>query len=159
MLETYTIDTALLGNIKRRMSKRAGTIIAICLSVLYLPMLFDKAPINLEATGFALFLTIVVSIYGFKSAIKRQTNSFKTLKIVLNDEGIERKAELLPYKKIGWTNLQVIEKPNGGILVYDKNISKFNRWMYGKGCIYIQPETLDKDKLLSSMRLKAPYAF
>jgi hypothetical protein len=52
-----------------------------------------------------------------------------------------------------------MEKPNGGILLYEKNTSKFIRWMNGEGCIYVQPETMDKEKLLRSIRAKAPYAF
>jgi hypothetical protein len=159
MLETYTIDPALLGNIRKRMITRLGIVMVISILIVFVPQLLDRSKLDIKSSGIALCFTMTILIFTMNKALNRQINSFKTLRIVLNDEGIESKAELQPYKRIEWNALQIKEKPNGTIDLYDKSISKFNRKMYGRGWIHIQPETLDKDKMLNTIRLKAPYAF
>jgi len=159
MLETYTIDTALLGDIKKRMIKRLVILMAIPLLIVFVPQLLDDRPLDIKSYGIALCLTVVILGFTMNKALSRQINSLKTLKIVLSDEGVELKAELQAYKKIEWSNLQVKEKANGTIDLYDNGVPKFSRMMYGKGWIRIQPETMDKDKMLNTIRLKAPYAF
>jgi len=58
---------------------------------------------------------------------------------------------MMPYKFIAWENLKIEEKSNGTINLYDKSISAFMRKMYRKGWIIIQPETLNKNILLSEL--------
>jgi len=70
---------------------------------------------------------------------------------VLSENGVEAKAEMMPYKNIAWDNLIIKEKPDGTVNLYDKNISAFTRIMYGKGWIIIQPETFNKAVLLSEL--------
>jgi len=104
-------------------------------------------------------MVVVITVSGFfvfsiKRAVNRQVNSFKTLKIILDDEGIERKADMQPYKRIAWRNLQLKERKNGGLYLYDRSISVYNRKMYGYGVIYIYPEIGNREMLLNSIRLK-----
>lgn len=159
MSETFTIDKALLGNIKKRMSVRLAILMFIPIGIVFVPQFLDKNGPGIQINLIVLCIALTLMIFTTGRVLNRQVDSFKTLKIVLDDEGIERKANLQPYKRILWNNLKAKEKANGGILLSDKTISGFNRKMYGKGVIYVYPETLDKDKLMNTIRIKAPYAF
>jgi hypothetical protein len=84
--------------------------------------------------------------------------AYRSLEIVLSENGVKSKAEGLPCKSITWTNIIVEEKSNGAINLYDKSISVFIRKMYGKGWIIIQPETMNKQALLNEiMKFQQPY--
>ena len=159
MLETYTIDPALMGNIKKRMLKILAIVSLFVLTVAFLPELLGENKLDVKTIGLTVVIVLAMLTFSMNRVLNKYVNSFKTLKIVLDDSGIERKADLQPHKRILWDNLKVEEKAKGGILLSDQTISKFNRKMYGRGAIYIHPETLDKDKLVNSIRLKAPYAF
>lgn len=77
------------------------------------------------------------------------------MQIILDDEGVETKADMMPFKAIKWDNLKIGEKRNGAVNLYDMSVSAFTRKFYGRGWIIIQPETLDKEKLLAELQKHA----
>ena len=93
---------------------------------------------------FLLSLPLVIAAKGLKKI-------YSTLQILLNEDGIEAKAEGMTQKNIKWANMVIKEKLNGTFNLYDKNISFFNKIVYGKGWITIQPETLDIEILVQEL--------
>lgn len=154
MLETYVIDQSLLGNIKKKMIVRGSLLIGIPLILTFIPDFFTNKKIDLKSTAIAFGFVTIALVFSITKALKNQISSYKTLKIILDDDGIERKAEMQPYKKIEWTNLQFEENSKGIVDLYDKNVSKFSRKMYGRGWIRIQPEIINYEILLNSIRSK-----
>lgn len=81
----------------------------------------------------------------------RLVNAYRSLEIVLSENGVESKAVGMPYKIIACADLIIKEKSNGAVNLYDKEVSAFTRKMYGKGWIIIQPEMADKDALVNEL--------
>jgi hypothetical protein len=102
----------------------------------------------------SLAISFPILFVAVNRGTKRLIKSYETLEITLSDQGIERTGQLLSYKMIKWADLRIEEKPNGAINLYDKSVSTFNRKMYGKGWIQIQPETIDIHLLLSQLQTK-----
>lgn len=100
-------------------------------------------------------LLILIMMLGVKKRLRKTYESFK---LVLNDEGVEVKAEMTPYRSIPWQYLEVKERRNGIIDMYDSRISNFSRRWSGKGWIRIQPEIEDRDLLLNELTKKGNLA-
>jgi len=88
---------------------------------------------------------------GYNKTLK----TAKTFVIQLNDNGIEAKAEMAPYKNILWANVVVKQKNDKSIQIIDNTVSSFMRKMYGNGLITIPPEIESRDKLLLELSSKS----
>ncbi|NOW98881.1 hypothetical protein [Mucilaginibacter sp. SG564] len=149
--QIYTIDENQLDNLKRRFLFRGvRVIVLLTLFISVFQFLQAKKGETLIIIGVMIFCILILSISVFR-ATNKLVKSYKTLQIILNDNGIEAKAEMMPYKSIRWENLMVKIKSKGSINLYDKSISPFMRSMYGKGVIIIQPETLNKEMLVNEL--------
>jgi len=93
-----------------------------------------------------IMLVFMVGIFyvGYNKTLKIA----KTFVLQLDDDGIEAKAEMAPYKKIIWSNVAINQKTDGSIQIIDQTVSRFMRTMYGNGLITIPPEIEHRDKLL-----------
>jgi len=147
----YKIDEEQLGKLKRRLLIRMFKYIGFVLLIITTCQVIQAKKGEALIIEGVLVFTSGVMITSALKAVKKIVNSYKTLQIILSDESVEVKAEMSPYKSIRWENLIVQTKSNGTINLYDNSISSFQRKMYGKGWIAIQPETLNKEALLAEL--------
>jgi len=145
----YVIDegqiNALRNRILFKIYKILGMVIVPLIILEYFSWKNKGTSFWLITIGMIVYMMIIYYI-----AANRAAKSYRTLKIVLGKDGVESKADKMPYKMIPWSDLEIQEKSNE-INLYDKNVSSFMRKMYGKGRIIIPPEILDKESLLSEL--------
>jgi hypothetical protein len=148
MQQTFTIDPSRINNIRKRVLWRNGKILGIVFLFVLIPQLLQH---DAAASRYYLqSLLISIPLLGLVVyvSVNRLMKSYRSLEIILNDEGVELKAEMMPYKKIEWVNLEVEEKSNGMINLFDTSIPAFTRKMNGKGWIQIHPEINNREQLL-----------
>jgi len=155
MQQIYKIDETRVGNIKKRALLRSGKVLLIAyLLILPLFVLQNHGPVLVNIVLPFLFTGLII-FFSISVAMKRIEKSYKSMQIILNDQGVETKADMMPFKAIEWKNLKIEEKSSGAINLYDMSVPTFSRKFYGRGWIIIQPETLEKDKLLAELQKHA----
>ncbi|QEM05938.1 hypothetical protein DIU31_021360 [Mucilaginibacter rubeus] len=149
---TYIIDQSKLNNLIKRMLMAAfnrtviiGISVFVSQSLLY-PR--NNWGLLIISFGVSTTLLILIMTLGVRKRLKRTYESFK---LVLNIEGVEAKAEMMPYRSIPWQYLEVREQRNGIIDLCDNRVSNFSRRWSGKGWIRLQPEMEDRDTLLHEL--------
>jgi hypothetical protein len=148
--QVYKIDNSQLDKLRNRLLLKNAKFMAgvfLLVIVLRYPQGMGTK-ISFITFTICIIPIILLAIYISTNKLKK---AYSTLEIVLTQDGVESKAEMMPYRRIIWPNLEIEEKSNGVIYLYDKTISKFMRKMYGKGCIIIQLEMLNKEDLLSQL--------
>jgi hypothetical protein len=152
MSQIYTIDETQIGNIKKRFFIRIGKIFALIFVFIFLPQIFIGNQTQLKYYGISFIFTTAMMFFLFNITFKRQIKSYKTLQIVLSEDGVEQKADMMPYKKINWNNLLIQEKRNGVIILNDTTYSTISRRWNGFGRIFIQPEIMNREQLLLDLQ-------
>ncbi|WP_413665919.1 hypothetical protein ACEN9X_15055 [Mucilaginibacter sp. Mucisp86] len=149
---TYIIDESKLsGLVKRMLTGALKRIGIIALSVFVLQYLsYGRGEFGLLVFSFGITTSFLILMVMF-SVKRRLIKTYKSFKLVLDNEGVEVKAEMIPYRSISWQYLEIKEQSNGIIDLYDNRISSFSRRWNGKGWIRIQPEIEDRDLLLSEL--------
>jgi len=147
----YTIDDNQLDSLKRRFLFRGLKIIALIILAIGITQFLQAKKGEALIIGIVMLFSAFIMCISVYRATNKLMRSYKTLQVILSDEGIETKAEMMPYKSIRWENLMVKVKSNNTINLYDKSISSFMRSMYGKGVIIIQPEILNREILVNEL--------
>ncbi|MGZ3828661.1 MAG: hypothetical protein ACXVAY_07095 [Mucilaginibacter sp.] len=123
---------------------------AVTILLVTLPNLLNKGR-SADLIGLPLAFGFLIACIPLYLGANRLVKAYRSLEIVLSENGVESKAVGLPYKIITWANLIIEEKSNGTVNLYDKGVSAFTRKMYGKGWIIIQPEMADKEALVNEL--------
>jgi hypothetical protein len=156
---TFAIDETQLSSLLKRLQYSLFNRIAIIGVSVFVSQYFSYGSKDLKALilSFCITTPFLLLIIGY-STRRRFKKTYETLKIVLNNDGVEVKAEGMPYKAIGWANLIVKEQQNGVIDLFDDRISSFSRKWSGRGWIRIQPEIADRDNLLNELTKRSQVA-
>lgn len=149
---TFAIDKTQLDTLLKRLQYSLFNRIAIIGVPVFVSQYFSYGSKDIKALilSFCITTPFLLLIISY-STRRRFRKTYESLKVVLNEEGVEVKAEGMPYKTINWANLVVKEQPNGVIDLFDNRISNFSRRWSGKGWIRIQPEIADRDNLLNEL--------
>ena len=146
---TYVIDEGQINELRNRilfkMYKVMGMVLVPLIILEYFSWKNKGASFWLVTIGMIFYMMIIYYV-----GANRAAKSYRTLKIVLGKEGVESKADRMPYKMVPWAEMEIQEKSDG-IILYDKNVSSFMRKMYNRGRIVIPPEILNKESLLSEL--------
>jgi len=151
MQQIYKINMSRISDIKKRALIRTLKIFGITIVIMITARYFS---VNHDVLiGDLWLLPFIIAILSFLvyRAIGKLAKIYETLEIRLTDVGVERKAETWGYKIVKWPDIQIKQNRNGTIEVYDKNISAFNRKMYGTGWIQIEPEIENVDLLMTQI--------
>ncbi|TFF40245.1 hypothetical protein [Mucilaginibacter psychrotolerans] len=150
--QVFKVDESQINRIARRNFLRILKI-AVPIMVLVVARQYFQYKNELNI-GIIIYMFIVPFVVLMSMYIggKKATKSMLTLEIIQTDSGVEKRAEMAPYRQIAWQDLIVREKPNGRLDLYDKNVSAFMRWWNGKGRIVLPPEMLNRDLLLSELQ-------
>lgn len=154
MQQVYKIDMSKISDIKKRAVIRALKILGITIAIMVIARYFSVDRDVFISDLWMLPIIIAILSFSVYRAIGKLEKIYETLEIRLTDAGVEREAETWGYKIIKWPDMQIKHNPNGTIEVYDKNISAFNRKMYGKGWIQIEPEIENVDLLMTQIQQK-----
>ncbi|MEO3407015.1 hypothetical protein AAFN85_24075 [Mucilaginibacter sp. CAU 1740] len=156
---TFAIDETQLSSLLKRLQYSLFNRIAIIGVSVFVSQYFSYGSKDLKALvlSFCITTPFLLLIIGY-STRRRFKKTYETLKIVLNDDGVEVKAEGMPYKAIDWANLIVKEQQNGVIDLFDNRIFGFSRRWSGRGWIRIQPEIADRDNLLNELTKRSQTA-
>jgi len=150
----YKIDESRFDELKRRMFvyglKRLGV-------PFILPIILEYYVLRKQDFPIIPFIIIMLIVMAgvFYVGYSRSLKAAKTFVVQIDDNSIEAKAEMAPYKKIYWTNMIVNQKTDGSIQLFDNNVSSFMRKMYGNGLITIPPEIENRDELLLEISSKS----
>ncbi|PWK67096.1 hypothetical protein LX99_04954 [Mucilaginibacter oryzae] len=157
---TFVIDESRLSGLVKRLQYNLFSRVAIIGITVLSSQYFSYGSRDLKAFALSFCITtpLVLLIIGYSSGRKFR-RTYKTLKVVLNEEGVEVKAEGMPYKMINWADLIVKEHPNGTIDLFDNTVSNLSGRWSGKGWIRIQPEIADRANLLSELAKRSQTAF
>ena len=150
MPQTFTINQSLIDNLLKRSAIRFIKIYAVVLILIVLPDFTNPdKPIMSIGAG----ICIVIVMMGFTMIIgyRKARKMYSGFQITLDDNGIELKAPMAPYKRIDWSEAGYNEKKNGDTKVYNNTVSAISRWWSGNGVIFIPREINDRDQLLLSL--------
>ena len=151
MQQVYRIDQTRINNIRNRALFRSAKVMLPTILFVFIIEYFQTAKRNIIESLIPFLFVVIILLLSIRAATKRIIKSYSTLEIVLNDTGVEFKAEMVSFKQILWGNLKIKEKANGIINLDDMTISAFNRNWYGRGRIVVQPEIMDREKLLDEL--------
>ena len=156
--QVFKIDESQVGKIAKRNFLRAVKILLPIFAVVSVYQYFQYKSRHDELIGLyigmSLFFPLFMLLPIYLGA-KKATKSIRTLELILNDNGVEKKAEMAPYRQIAWQNVALKEKPNGTLDIYDKNVSAFMRWWNGTGRIILPPEMLNRETLITELQKHA----
>jgi hypothetical protein len=153
---TFVIDETKLDGLLKRLQYSAFNNIVIIGVAVFMSQYFSYGSGNLKALILSFCITTpFLLLIVFFSTKKKFRKIYETLKIVLIENGVEVKAEGMPYKNIAWRNLIVKEQKTGVIDLLDNALSDFSRRWSGRGWIRIQPEIADRDSLLIELKKRA----
>jgi hypothetical protein len=154
MQQVYKIDMSKISDIRRKAMIRTSKIFGITLLIIFIARYFSVDHDVFISDLWILPIILAFLLFTMYRAVGRLVKIYETLEITLTDAGIERKAEIWPYKTIKWEDMQIKQNSGGTIDLYDKNISVLSRNINGKGWIKIEPELENVDLLIVQVRQK-----
>ncbi|MDB5087780.1 MAG: hypothetical protein JWR09_1774 [Mucilaginibacter sp.] len=152
MQQVYKIDMSKISGIRRRAVIRTLKTFGITIAIMIIARYFSVDHDVFISDLWTLPIVLAVLLFVMYRSVGRLVKIYETLEVTLTDAGIERRAETWAYKTIKWPDMQIKQKSNGIIDLYDKNVSALDRKMYGKGYIQIQPEIKNIDILTEQIQ-------
>lgn len=149
---TFVIDETKLDSLLKRLQYSAFNNIVIIGVAVFVSQYFSYGSKDVKALILSFCITTPFILLIISSSTKKTfRKTYESLTVVLNEEGVEVKAQGMRYKTIRWECLIVKEQQNGAIDLLDNRFSNFYRRLTGKGWIRIQPEIADRDGLLNEL--------
>src|SRR5713226_3717034 len=103
----YTIDENQMESLKRRLLIRNFMITGCILLFIDVAGYSWMSKSDLISYVFVIAFSALIILKATYSGTNKLIKSYKTFQLVLNKDGVEAKAEMMPYKKINWNNLLI----------------------------------------------------
>lgn len=145
----YKLNKSLIPSLKKKALQRnigVFLIVFVAVAVMQKPQSHEDLVTKLIVGGMVLIGYAIAMLFLARKTGER----FESLGYALNDEYIET-VGIQRFERIKYENAKIVEKPDGGVIIYDKSIKRSSSKWNGKGMISIMPEIENRGEFLEEI--------